>query len=246
MMIVSIHIPKTAGTSFSLSLVERYGRSLWRDYDPNLFQNDRIVDRKRAAMKRALEMQPSEFENVACVHGHFLGLKYGLLAELMPCAFVTWLRHPVDRLLSQYHHWVESYDARYATGFYRQCMEEKWSFERYALYEDYRNLQSQFLWGLPLASFAFVGLTEFYEDDFIRFCGQFFGEALEPHRTNVTRSRPGIESLDPGLRREIGQFHSDDMALYESALARRERAQEPPHQFGVVAARNTEANAVSP
>src|SRR5580658_6212049 len=98
LMLVSIHIPKTAGTSFGLCLMKSFGGSMQLDYAPGLFQDDRALDRKRGAMRYALGLQPKDYKDVACIHGHFLGLKYNLLAEQMPCAFVTWLRHPVERL----------------------------------------------------------------------------------------------------------------------------------------------------
>lgn len=96
-----------------------------------------------------------------CVHGHFLAFKYKMISGQMPCSFVTWVRNPLARLMSHYYYWVESYDPRTAVGLHRRCMEERWSFERFCLGEEFRDIQSQYLWSVPLCTFEFVGITDF-------------------------------------------------------------------------------------
>ena len=233
-MIISVHIPKTAGTSFSLSLNQRFGRAYRSDYMDRLFTTETSLDRKSKSMAKALEMRPEEFEGIQCVHGHFLAFKYRFLAEQMPCSFITWLRDPIDRLLSHYYYWVEAYDPAYAQGHHKRFMEEGWTLEKFCLADEFRNIQSQFLWSTPMSSFDFVGITEHYAEDFSRFSKRFLGSQPETFRVNATKTKPSKLALDQGLRKEIEAFHSQDVALYEAALARRERE---IHGDPVVAAR---------
>lgn len=220
-MLIYLHIPKTAGTSLAISLRERFGAAYRFDEWDRPFHGETPLERKALAVSKALELRPSDFEGVACVHGHFLAFKYSLLAEQMPCTFVTWLRNPIDRLMSQYYYWTEFYAENPSYGPPNRCIAENWSFERFCMWDEFQNLQSKLMWGMPLSSFDFVGLTEHYDQDFARFSHAYLGGEVKPLRLNVTRTKPGIESLDSGLRRDITQFHAQDMALYYAAVARR-------------------------
>jgi len=222
-MIVSIHIPKAAGTSFNLSLKQHFGSALRQDYLDRPFGREETIGRKTHALMKALELTPGEFQGIECVHGHFLACKYRLLAEQMPCSFVTWLRNPVERLISHYYYWIESFDPNTCLGLHKKCVEEEWSFKRFSLCEEFKDMQSQLLWCVPLDSIEFVGITEFYAQDFARFSRRYLGAEFEQIRTNETRTKPRGECLDPGLRRDIEQFHAQDVALYRAALDRRSR-----------------------
>lgn len=223
-MLVSIHIPKSAGTSFSLSLGEAFGRALQSDYADRVFTGETTYERKRKVMEKALELRPDDFEGVECVHGHFLAFKYSLLAEQMPCEYVTWLREPIERLQSHYYYWLECFDPNTSFGLHRQCVEEQWSFEEFCFCEEFQNLQSKYLWGVPLSDFAFVGLTEHYAEDFACFADRYLGGEREIIRVNETKSKPKDVTVESGLRRRIEEFHADDVALYQAALERRKRS----------------------
>lgn len=84
--LVSVHVPKTAGTSFQLVLQQIAGNGLWLD------------DHVPAA--------PPDW--VTCIHGHATA---GCRLEQFPdAALIGWLRHPVDRILSHYRYWAERPD----------------------------------------------------------------------------------------------------------------------------------------
>ena len=57
----------------------------------------------RAAREGLCGRHRQEAASPACIHGHFLPLSYRHLARRADVRFVTWLREPIDRLLSHYH-----------------------------------------------------------------------------------------------------------------------------------------------
>jgi hypothetical protein len=76
-MIVSIHIPKTAGTSLQDDLTQIFGDRLLRDYDdwpesttPEATANN---ERRRAAMLADAGLITERYD---AIHGHFLAGKY--------------------------------------------------------------------------------------------------------------------------------------------------------------------------
>lgn len=93
-LIVSIHIPKTAGTT----LAEVFSRTLHRriifDYDG--YDN--------ACEATNLIKDNSKFieDYFRVLHGHFYAEKY--LSVFPEAFFISVLRHPVDRVISQYMH----------------------------------------------------------------------------------------------------------------------------------------------
>ena len=89
--LVSIHIPKTAGSSFLKILLDNYGDDIfhYRGEEPNL----------------------SEFK---AIHGHFDAKKYlGLYPD---SKWIAWVRHPVIRLISFYNYMVYN-DKSYSGSF---------------------------------------------------------------------------------------------------------------------------------
>ena len=49
-------------------------------------------------------------DEVACIHGHFLPVKYRIALARRPAHYVTWLRDPVERIASHYAFWRRDYD----------------------------------------------------------------------------------------------------------------------------------------
>lgn len=94
-MIVSIHIPKTAGTTLGALFDSSTGKRVMFDYDDNY----RDVAKPQQMIRAHAEFISWFFQ---VLHGHFYYTKY---ASVFPDAqFVTCLRHPVDRVVSQYYH----------------------------------------------------------------------------------------------------------------------------------------------
>jgi hypothetical protein len=219
-MIISVHLPKTAGKSFQAALEARFGTSLLEDY-ASFPMNTPEVERTRSALEASLQNADREFAGVQCIHGHFLPVKYLLMATRRPLTFVTWLRDPVDRVLSNYYYWKRAYEPESSPPLHRKVVEEDWSVERFCLCSEMRNMYAQFLWGFPVENFDFIGVTEHYDEDLAYFADRFLGVPVEAQRLNVGAAQGGPYQIDEGLRQRIEAFHDRDMDLYRRALEKR-------------------------
>jgi hypothetical protein len=217
-MLISVHLPKTGGTSFRKLLEERFGPRLRTIYGEKPFNRSRI-DRCLKTWDDARSEFEADHRGIECVHGHFLPARFLLLREKMPLTFVAWLRHPVDRLVSDYRFTLRAYDPATAPPFQKRILVERWSFERYALCDELRDFYSQYLWAFPLEDFDFIGIAEHSAEDFVEFQQRYLGGGFECPRLNARPDQP--ESLDPALRRRIEAHHARDLELYARALAMR-------------------------
>jgi len=217
-MIISVHLPKTAGTSFGLTLEQHFGGRLVKDYG-DLPINTPVYERNKAALQASL--CEADLSGVECIHGHFLPIKFLLLASVRRVTFVTWMRNPVDRVVSHYFFWKKHYDPSTAPRLHRQVVEENWSLERFCLGPELRDLYGQFLWGFPLEYFDFVGISEFYDDDLAYFAAHYLHAHAEARKLNVSAEGERGYGVDLSLRRKIESFHAIDVNLYQRALAKR-------------------------
>ncbi|WP_116367399.1 sulfotransferase family 2 domain-containing protein [Parahaliea mediterranea] len=224
-MLISVHLPKTAGSSFHEALREAYGDQLYADYGDQPLNTPQWPLRLGAvAFAMTAPLKPALRKHVACVHGHFLPLKYATLSVGRTVQYVTWLRDPLDRLLSHYHYWRDTPMPPHAGPVRRQFEAEQWSLEAFCLAPSLRNLYSRFLWGFPLKRFDFVGITEHYEEDLDELSERLLHRNLPHLRHNVTPQRANQaprELLSPGLIESVRTLHGRDFALYEEALAMR-------------------------
>lgn len=150
-MLISLHLPKTAGVSFRRSLEAHYGSTFLKDYADYPI-NTPVYERSLAAVRASIDIAERGVEGIACIHGHFLPVKYLLLSLQQEVTFVTWMRNPVERLLSHYFYWKRSYNPKQAPLLHRKVIEENWSVERFALSPELRNLYSQFCGAFPWSS----------------------------------------------------------------------------------------------
>ena len=217
-MLISLHMPKTAGNSFRTALESAFGDSLRLDYsDMSKIQEylSGNVLAENLTEHLSVELSP----NLRCIHGHFLPAKFLPFKNRYAMQFITWLRNPVDRLFSHYNFFRRSYDPKAAGPLFRRIIEENWSLERFCFCEEYRNLYGKYLWNFPWDNLDFVGLTEFYEDDLEFFSKRFLGTKVEALRLNcAVNGDSDNNAIDSGFRREVENFHSEDMALYNRAL----------------------------
>lgn len=222
-LLVSVHMPKTAGTSFADSLQARFGARYRADY-ADLPMQFPPLRRQRMALAGAETLRRLPPRDVDCVHGHFLAVKYQRGLAGRPQRYITWLRDPVERVVSHYAYWRRDYDGSDPCQPLRNRMlAEDWSLERFALGEEMRNLYHQYLWGVDPADFDFIGITERYADDIERMATRYLG--VQPVLTcalaNPERDDDHYD-LPPGFRGRIEAHHADDVALYRWAVARHE------------------------
>ncbi|SMO50963.1 sulfotransferase family 2 domain-containing protein [Fodinibius sediminis] len=221
-MIISLHMPKCGGTSFKELLQRHYKLRFSKDYDYPIHwtpeQREEETERARKRIKRNYE-HFYRYRFVKCIHGHFLPYKYDHLYGKKNTVFITWLRDPIERIISHYYFWLRTYETDTPKPLHRRVVEEDWTLRQFAFSEELRNMYSMFLWNFPVERFDFIGLTEHYEQDVRYFADRYLGkdEIAVPQKNRSPReSKPGFE--DEGLIRELKSFHARDYELYNHAL----------------------------
>lgn len=203
--LASIHIPKTAGTSFRNTLKSVYGNMGVR----------RIDNRK---------FPPKLPRGTRVIHGHFFwpALRdFYSLSDDTP--LITWVRDPVDRVLSNYYYLQkilkerlrrESNDLNILSKMQKTLIE-------YASVEGARNCMSKFINGVELDRFLFVGVCEHFDED-VEALATLLGwreYGAFRHNDSSTEKR----ELTEDLRAEIRRLNDRDVAVYEKALELRLR-----------------------
>lgn len=220
-MLVSLHMPKTAGESFFNSLKDYYGDQVQRDYEDKPI-NTPVLRRNSNALKMCVLNALKSYEEADCIHGHFLPLKYMLCKNAV---FVTWMRDPVERLASHYFFWKRTHAPEITFPLRKKVIEENWSLEKFCLSPEFRNFYSQFLWGFPIGRFSFIGITEDYDNELAFFYKHFFkNDSFQVYKKkrNLEKEK-GSYFEDKEFRARVERYHSKDVALYRKALEMKER-----------------------
>ena len=144
--LISVHIPKTAGTAFRHVLTDVYGlNGVLGDYPPNQIYQPEIT--------------PNPQRKV--IHGHFLPSKY---QGYFPTAKrIVWLRHPLFRLVSEYFFAKTINDRN--NVIHAKLLDGNLSILEFAKIPQMRNVLCQNIEETPLPQFDFVGIQEFYSQD---------------------------------------------------------------------------------
>ena len=209
--LVSVHIPKTAGTSFRNMLKAVYGDEQVARLDIDLIYEQvklETVDFKKNRLPR----------NIKVIHGHFspgLLLQKFRLSDDVP--FITWLRHPVDRVISNFYYLEKRLleelenqeEGLQLVGVLQRDLLE------YAAAEINCNRIHKFLAGKPLDTYAFVGIQEYFEED-VAFLANQMGWDVPPllHQNKTGKSY----NVSPAERDLIASYNQEDMKLYEAAM----------------------------
>jgi len=202
MKFIFIHIPKTAGTSFRLSLAAKMS-SFWDYGAKNLDTSDEI---KLTVYSNAPEklVEISKQNEVGFISGHFPALKY---KRFFPEAkLLTFVREPIDRVISEYNHHVR-------LGGYTQ------SISAFCNIPVHKNRQFGFFSGLSVDDFYFVGLTERYSHSLDLF-NDMTGLKLKERKMNFAKNqaRKPLEisrgDLDKKTIQLIERENAEDMKLY--------------------------------
>jgi hypothetical protein len=214
-MILSIHIPKTGGTSFGLLLQAAFGQRLMLDYGDWAGFNSPEAIAHRA--RRAIEMRGRRdelSERYQIIHGHFIADKYvGLFAAT---EFAAFFRDPYQRTLSQFHFLAQNPQIDHPAV--RILHENKMDIFDYIKWQEVGNVQSSLLGSIAIDDFAVVGLTEAFPlsvDLFNRTFG--YSVAADLHaNVNAARATAHYE-VAPDVKRAVETFLPADIELYQRA-----------------------------
>lgn len=219
---ISVHIPKTAGSSFLGALRSHFGDRIHLDSDNMLLQYPRWKRNVKAAW-RCLKTVFQPMPPVECIHGHFLPFNYAWLGRRQNVRFITWLRDPIERLVSQYHHIQRRYDPARSRPMQRRVVEEQWTLEKFLFHPYYQNMYCQLFWRFRPERFDFIGIVEHYEQDIACLSGILGSPLAVYHENRNPKKDVSRYRLPDVLRQRAEQHHSRDMALYRKALEWRRR-----------------------
>jgi Sulfotransferase family len=227
MEVISVHVPKTAGTTFGKLLRTIYRpEQVYMDYDDKVMNPDSQFNVHHDCWQREAAVQVRAIAiDYSVVHGHFAIFKYAQLLRL--CRNIAWVRHPVAWLVSLYYFWKRIPKADHPLVC--RLQDEGLSLLEFAEQPLARNRMSHvYLNGLDLEDFCFVGIQEHFQAD-LRDLTHLMGWPDSEVGVENSSPEPRYHALmDQHLsdKRLIGKLQSlneDDMELYERALGLRTR-----------------------
>lgn len=202
-LIIYIHIPKTAGTSFRQGLTQTLGReNVLFDYGSNEAETDNSI----LKLYEQGEFFPNRITQiikvgkVMAICGHFQLSRY--FKTFPDATVVSFVREPLQRSYSEYLHWKRH------KGYNK-------SFKHFFQQKEQINLQSKWLDGLP--ENAIIGVSEYF-DQSLCMINTAFGLIIPTLRLNCYRQniKNAYETKD--LTKEIATFYYQlnncDVAFY--------------------------------
>lgn len=213
--LISLHIPKTAGTSFRNILKSVYGEKQVVRFDINEIGSVRLNE---------VPYLKKELPPVKVIHGHF---EYTMLEQhfSLPGNYklITWMRDPVQRVVSNFF---------YLESRLKEILDEKRNnlnilskmqrtLIEYARAEINRNRQAKFLAGRNAETFDFIGIQEYFDDEIKRLAAVLEWKSL-PKSLHHNKTSMEAAVIPEEVLQEIRALNMEDMKLYEEALRMRE------------------------
>ena len=196
-MILSIHIPKTAGVTFRSILARTFEADFLLSYWKMTDATGEVVAEVPL--------------NTRCIHGHFAPEVF--LPRFPDAKLITWVRDPVERVVSSYCHRLRDPDLKHPVT--RELHEKKLSLLQFAALDLMRNEMSRFFGQPAPARYAFVGLTEEYELGLELFFRVFDLPAVPVWHENCNPDRNGVRyAIDIATRRKVAALNEQDCDLY--------------------------------
>ncbi|EIJ41612.1 Sulfotransferase family [Beggiatoa alba B18LD] len=219
-MLISVHIPKTAGTSLGNALTQTVGDKLLLDYADKPLSDDWQHRYMRLRRRLQLRFQPQTVLNTyQAVHGHFIADKYAFLGET--AQFCTFFREPIARLVSHYWHWQRHPDLQ--NSMCRQLISQQLSITAFANLPKQRQFYALFCGKIPLNQFHFVGLTEAYADSIALF-NKLFNLNLPVLMENEGQGQDYAQWLkEQGAYIDIQAIQQENQRHYSTACRRFEQ-----------------------
>lgn len=205
---VSVHLPKAGGTSTRIALERRFGDRALFDYG------------RGPLGPRALEVEPGLPPGIALVHGHFRPGRYDAVKDAFR---LTFLRHPVDLLVSFYFFWREMPHS--GGALHRRFLDERPSIEAFAAWGPINRLSSEtYFGGYDMGRFDFIGFHETRAEDFARLnavAGLDLEAGVHVNRTDNDRDERRALTDDAGRMARLADILAEDVAFHDRLRARR-------------------------
>ena len=169
-MILSIHIPKTGGSSFGEILKGVYGDKLWVNYDSQWNSKTSI----HASI-------PKEAE---CLHGH---IEFNAFDNVYPeSSKITWLRDPVERTISLYNHILNRPDRE--NELIMEIYQNRPSLVEFSMIPWVSNQAMNYLRCAQPNDFKFIGFLEHFEES-LGLCAEILNWERVPRPVWINREK---------------------------------------------------------
>lgn len=220
-MLIFVHIPKTAGTTFKHLL----GNAGIKPNEVIIVNSDEfnIKHNNRCGLPGSVSVNPGS--SIKIITGHFSATR--ILSILPPNSnnieLISWVRNPIQRMISNYHYYLKG-------GTYfgeRSLSSRKYDIidiKTYCTHVDKNNTLSQFI-DIPIEKFKFIGISEHFEKELIRFKA-VTGLDLNPKQTEIVNCNINPEKknayedyiVDKDLEKEFIKYNLEDYELYNKCL----------------------------
>jgi hypothetical protein len=212
-LIISVHIPKSGGTS----LLKTWRRSYGTESVQTLYSENPADPSNPAHFDPLNYFKHSDVFPSACrvVHGHFRPARFAGAPNSLYCVFI---RHPIDTLVSISNFWArtEPTDALHA-----YCKQHALGLLELAQLPALRWLLSKtYLLDFDIEQFDFIGSYEHYSEEVERL-SRLIGVKLitfEENRSDANRRMSRESVLNSPLGRELSTLLQEDIQLYERLL----------------------------
>lgn len=226
--LISIHIPKTAGTSFQKVLEAHYpGMALMRldfEYTPSHLGMP-ILRAKNKTDQGELDQLVRSGEipaHVKAIHGHFTFPDIQkFLNNIQTVRLVTWLRQPVERVISNYNYLNELLETEIQDRPQAQRLVKrlKRSIYEFASLPANADKYQIYLGGKELDAFDFIGLTDFFDEDMVQLAALM--NWTVPGSIHVNKTSRKSFGFTPEELIRLESVYQGDIEIYNAAVERR-------------------------
>ncbi|MEN8223767.1 MAG: sulfotransferase family 2 domain-containing protein [Bacteroidota bacterium] len=216
--LVSVHIPKTGGSSLFRVLKQVYSRDfVFRLNTINLFGE---------AQSEMVKPEDIPAHTMA-IHGHLKVAQLDAVISKNETRIICWLRDPVDRVISNYYH--SMLRIRLGKADERKTSTGDYSLIEYAELNENRNKASFQLQGCKLDEIYFIGLYEQLDEDFEMLKDRLLwpDHLIMPHAKDGSdfKSKNDCktkeEDISLEMREHIASLNVQDIAQYNEVKALR-------------------------
>ena len=207
----SIHIPKSAGTSFRNILKSVYGRNGVVRLDINVSRKVQINDKAFTGSSLS--------SGVAVAHGHYSFRQFQqYFDESQDLKVITWLRHPVKRTISLYYYLMEQIHSQviFTRRAERTMDRMTYSLLEFATKPENCNRMHRFLKGVKLTEMDFVGITEYFDEDIHHLAAIMNWPKVKSLAVNKTRKKG--KDIPDDVIEQIEAANQKDMEIYAEAM----------------------------